>query len=160
MRGFNELIEEFIKTEVDTMYKWVCDYQQSTGLNKALRNIKPVYVKITLYPKYVEAIKKYKKGEISIWELKCNEQYSIFPMKNGVLGKKEIGWYGNHSGDYGLHYFDNEKECNETYNNLIYDVIVKLELEKKKVVAKFDASIETLKESFIGSDYIMEKLKR
>jgi len=162
MRKLTNLIEELTNAK-DTgyiLYKWVCDYQQSTGLNKALRNIKPTYVKITLAPEYLIALEKFQNQEISLWTLYEAQDYTVFPIKNGTVGKKEVSWYGNHSGDDGLYFFDTEKECNDTYNDLIYQVILNLEEEKKKVVAKFNGQIETLKESFIGSDYIMEKIRR
>lgn len=162
MRKLANLIEELVEAK-DTervLYKWVCDYQQPTGLNKALRNIKPTYVKITLDPGYLVALEKYKKHEISPWTLCEAQDYTIFPIKDGVIGKKEISWYGNHSGDEGLYFFNTEKECNDHYNDLIYQMILNLEEEKKKIVDKFDHKIEVLKESFVGSDYIMEKIRR
>lgn len=53
-------------------------------------------------------------------------------------------------------FFDNEKECIEAYNDLIYIDVARYERDINEHIA----TNEKLKSNFIGTDYLAEKLRR
>lgn len=151
-----EILKQEVLASDVPLIKWVCDYQQSTGLKKALRSVKPTKVQVVVNPEYVEYMAKDRSRYYS-----C-QPFTMYAFnKKDEIIKKEISFYGNHGSDDGLHVFNAEKECNEKYNDLIWHQIKSLEKEKEQICNSFNYQIEKMKEMFVGgSDIVLESLSR
>lgn len=167
MQGELKLVNEVIKAGGE-LEKWVTDYQQDSGLSKVLRHVKPQLVKIFITENYQEHLEKQKvfdeQGTIdgrSYMPSYYGKFVKMHPyLKSGKLSSKELPFYGTQSYDKGVHYFDTEKEAIDQYNTLVYEKIKNIQSEKERAILKFDQEVEKLKESLIGTEFIVEKLIR
>lgn len=82
------------------------------------------------------------------------KRFEIFPYKKDKLQAKSISFSSK------IRMFLNKDECVKYYNDKIYTTIHKFEQQKIEIIELFDNTIETLKESFVESDYLMETLIR
>lgn len=150
MRGYFEIRNILIKSPDHTVKFWVCDYLQNSGIGKVLRNIKPIYVEISIADHMLDGV--------------LNKQYDFMPQVKEVkiekASNKKIAYYSTIRGDEGLYFFKTEKEAIEKYNDLIFKNIKSIESEKERSIKQFDLTISKLQESFIQSDYVMECLVR
>lgn len=155
----NEAIEKH------SFFKWVCAFQQETGLNKVLRHTKPTKVLIKMNQEYLDKLKEVE-NEPESWVLMSQlgriVPFTIFALnKKGEALKKEIKFWSNFYGDQGLFCYDTEEECNKKYNDLIWDNLKSLEREQNRVHESFNKKIETMKEMFVGgTDIVLEILSR
>lgn len=151
-----EILKQEVLASETPLIKWICDYQQSTGLKKALRSVSPTKVQVIVNPEYVEYMSK--EGSKHYWP----QPFFMYAFnKKDEITKKEISFYGNHGSDNGVHVFDTEKECNEKYNDLIWYKIKSLEDERESIYSSFNRQIEQMKEMFVGgSDIVLESLSR
>ncbi|MNL99759.1 hypothetical protein D3C81_96540 [compost metagenome] len=149
------LKDEILASEVP-LIRWICDYQQNTGLNKALRHVKPTKVQVVVNPEYVEYMSKEGHKHYP------PQPFTMFVFnKKDEVTKKEIKFFGNHISDNGVYVFNAEKECNEKYNDLIWHQIKSLENEKERIYNTFESQIKQMKEMFVGgSDIVLESLSR
>lgn len=168
MSRYNQLRDLIIESESGEIEKWICDFQQESGLNRVLRNVPPTKVLITRDAEYYETFKEVKASHVNytkypysspkLWGKSPFNMYAY--GKRGQLLKKEIKFHGNQSHDEGVQVFDNEQECIDKYNDLIYGKIKELERERENCVDVINKGIEELKNSFVKSDYVIEKLSR
>lgn len=159
------LKDELFATENKQLIKWVCDYQQQTGLNKVLRHVKPTKVLVIVNPEYAAKLKEIEANPNAHnlnWGLTYYSPFKMLALnKKDEPLKKEIKFWANFHGDHGLFVFDTEHEANKKYNDLIWDQIHDLENERERVINSFDRQIEQLKEMFVGgSDIVLETLSR
>jgi hypothetical protein len=155
MRDDKRMKDMLIESQQFKLNFWVCEYSKNGGLGKVMRNIKPIYVQISIDESNIIRILEAKKEY---------DKYYFKPVvrvikKDNTLGKI-LSYYSTTAGDKGLYFFDTEKEAIKQYNDLIFAYIQSIKLEKENTIKEFDQTIETLQESFIQSDYVMECLVR
>lgn len=164
-KEFNKLRDEMmVIQEID---KWVCDFQQQSILGKPLRNVAPIKVKVIRNQKYLDIYSKLvekgiKKSEAHTrHDLWSHHPFNMYEYtKLGKLTKTEVDFFGGVGTNGGVHVFDDEASCINKYNELVYKSIKDAELEKHKTLLTMEDNIEKLKEQFVNSDYVMEKLSR
>lgn len=147
-----DTFEKMFKDNGEKLDLWVCIYLQETVLEKAKRNIKPTKVAVSYSKEHLEGKTTYSRTRYTFTAYK----------KDGVsLSKKEVSMYGNRGGnDEAIHFFINESECNDKYNEMLYKTIKSIENEREKIINQMNDKIEKLRNDFIGSDYTMETLFR
>lgn len=163
MPHYHELRE--IVFNVNQIELWVCDFKQKTILNMPLRNLKPTKVLVKVNEEYREIVRENVKSgsaqpysDSSLWG---KDPFKIYPYNSkGEIKKTKINFFGNHSGDDGLHFFYKEDDCIQKYNDLVYSCLEAGLTEKKNTINKLDEAVNELKNRFIKTDYIMEKLSR
>lgn len=153
MKEARVLFNEIMKTDSKEKIKWVCHLYKRPDNMKFLRKLPPTQVLVKPCPKYLEELQK-----------EDNKNYShymnpiiIVPLKGS---KKKIDFYSNFREDKGLYYFDTQKECENKYNDLIYQLIVENDNKKQQIIKSYNDISNTLKGMFIDSDYLMEKISR
>lgn len=156
------LFEELMVTEDKKLVKWVCDYQQQSALNKALRHVKPTKVLAIIRQEYLDLLKKREENPNDrTLSINYVESVSLLMFnKKDEITTKEVKFYGNHSYDNGVYVFDNEKDCIKCYNDLIWEHLKEIEAEKIRKMQTFDNQIKNLQEMFIGTDVVLETLSR
>lgn len=147
-----DVLDKMFKDNNEKLDLWVCAYIQNGVLKEARRNVKPTKVKVSYSKEHLEGKRTHARNRYIMTAYK----------KDGVsLSVKEISIFGNRGGsEEALQFFINEQECNNKYNEQLFNAIKRIEMEKEKVIKDIDYKIEKLKNDFVGSDFTMETLFR
>ena len=77
-------------------------------------------------------------------------------FQNEDVQKFYLSYCDNHPSTSNFLFFDNEKECTDAYNQLVYKKADEIDKEIKSLVKEN----EDIKSNFIDTDYMIEKLRR
>lgn len=157
MQRFRDVKEEMNSLGKESIVKWVCDLQQSTAIEKFLRHVLPTKVVVKFTETYLEIVAREKRTP---YDLNNVKEIEMFVIKNEKETKTEIKVFGNHGMDPGVHFFDNEQDCIDFYNGLVYKLIEHSKIEKENIMNTFDDRILDLESKFISTDYVAEHLTR
>ena len=152
---FKDVINDMIEKNITEKDIWVSSFVGNSGIKRNIKNVKPQIVKIT-----IEKQKEKSYGDKSIYVVERfnGSSYDKYNVKFLVKAGKDNTKYAPSSLIIGSSWYDDENECKNEYDAIIYRQIKNLELEKEKIIAIMDKKIETLKKSFNNTDYLMEEL--